>query len=73
MEGVNVTVGLAVELTVGMTVGVSGSDVKVAARVIDGRITGVDVGVGVKGVLKMEINNSPSRITIPTMMGIAYF
>ena len=72
MEGVNVVVAvkLAVELAVGVTVGVSGSDVKVAVRVVDGRITGV--GAGVAGCLKMEINTSPSRITIPAIIGIVY-
>ena len=72
IKGVNVAVAveLAVELALGTTVGVSGSGVKVTARVVGGRIEGVDVpgagGVGTK------VDMSASRIRTPMMMGIAY-
>lgn len=66
--GVRVAVVLAVELAVG----VSGSGVKVTSGVVGGRIEGVGVGVtGGVGVRK-KFNASASRITIPTIMGMAY-
>jgi len=66
--GVRVAVVLAVELAVG----VSGTGVKVTSGVVGGRIEGV--GVGVTGGVELinGINTSASRITIPTIMGMAY-
>ena len=67
---VAVAVELAVELALGTTVGVSGSDVKVAARVVGGRIEGVDVG-GTGGV-RTKVDMIASRIRTPMVMGMAY-